>query len=697
MTSSSARALNSSALSNLNTLIPKPWGVGPFVESRGDYRSESWLEEHIGGPLYANQASLPKLPVPNVEDTLQRFLPTALPLAQTEAEASNLQQAVANFPQQAAALQERLLRRAAVEGADSSWLQHWWNTLGYLDVRESVVINVSYYFHFADDPTVWTATSSNSSNTRTAATPQVKRAAALLYTAAQVRQQVVTGQWPAETIGKPSQQTALCATAYKYLFHACRIPGSPRDSYRIYDPALYHHAAVAVQGQVYAIPLVDPATHAPLPLSVLEDSLTACLEQAEAGHGQPSANGLTWLTSWNRDDWATVHQILTQDAPMRQALQVVESAACLVCLDDVSVHAVRDMAHLLLHGQASATTNTTGGDTSSSHAPGINRWFDKSLQFIVTRNAKAGFLGEHSMMDGMPVVRLADQLASQSYQTCVETSSRSNGSPSSVSPSATPIFGRDCQAILLQVSPLIRQARHDFEAWVGQHEIQTLRFGSYGSTWIKKRAGVSPDAYVQAILQLATYRLWEGTQGGTYEATQVRPFLHGRTETTRAVSTESAALVQCFGPQPLWHEAHDAKARSHKLQLLRDATAAHVKYIKNASQAQGVDRHFMGLSLSTEKGESLPDLYSDPLFAKSKRWRVSTSHLTHPRFDNWGYGEVVPNGVGLSYSIHPTHINFSVTALKEHAWVERLCYHLEQALLEFQLLVEGDATPTSKL
>jgi carnitine O-acetyltransferase len=620
-------------------------------------------------------------------------------------------------------------------------LQHWWNTLGYLDVRESLVINVSYYFHFADDPTVFTTTTAtrssssssihiNSNNgttattsTATSSTPQVKRAAALLYTAAQVRQQVVTGQWPAETIGK--QQTALCATAYKYLFHACRIPGSPRDSYRMYDPALFHHAAVAVQGQIYAIPLVDPVSHAPLPLSILEESLTACLNQQQQATRPIAANGLTWLTSWNRDDWATAHQILTQDAPMRQALQVLESAACLVCLDDVAIHAVRDMAHLLLHGQASATetpttTTTTAAAVGSSPSQSspvmnsmnpinhpINRWFDKSLQFIVTRNAKAGLLGEHSMMDGMPVVRLADRLASQSYQTCVKASAQAQAqtakdspSPCSVSPSATPIFGRDCQATLPQVSPLIRQAKDDFNSWVGQHDIQTLRFGTYGSAWIKKRAGLSPDAYVQAVLQLATYRLWEGTQGGTYEATQVRPFLHGRTETTRAVSTESAALVQCFGTEPLWHEAQDAKARSHKLQLLRDATVAHVTYIKNASQAQGVDRHFLGLSLAAQTGERLPDLYQDPLFAKSKRWRVSTSHLTHPRFVNWGYGEVVPDGVGLSYSIHPTHINFSVTALKEHDWVERLCYHLEQALLEFQLLVEADApaaTPTSRL
>jgi Choline/Carnitine o-acyltransferase len=46
---------------------------------------------------------------------------------------------------------------------------------------------------------------------------------------------------------------------------------------------------------------------------------------------------------------------------------------------------------------------------------GRNRWFDKSIQIIVTNNGKAGFLGEHSMMDGMPVVGLADQVTKTTY------------------------------------------------------------------------------------------------------------------------------------------------------------------------------------------------------------------------------------------------------------------------------------------
>jgi Choline/Carnitine o-acyltransferase len=104
----------------------KPWNTS-FVESNGDYRDESFLEDWIGGPLYENQHKLPKLPVPTIDETLKRFLPTALPLARSKEEELTLMEACKAFPEQATVLQERLLARRNGEMKDSSWLQLWWN------------------------------------------------------------------------------------------------------------------------------------------------------------------------------------------------------------------------------------------------------------------------------------------------------------------------------------------------------------------------------------------------------------------------------------------------------------------------------------------------------------------------------------------------------------------------------------------
>ena len=53
----------------------------------------------------------------------------------------------------------------------------------------------------------------------------------------------------------------------------------------------------------------------------------------------------------------------------------------------------------------------------------MNRWFDKSIQLIATENGKGGVQGEHSMMDGMPVVSLADVITRSKYRDAEAASS----------------------------------------------------------------------------------------------------------------------------------------------------------------------------------------------------------------------------------------------------------------------------------
>ena len=81
-------------------------------------------------------------------------MPTALPLAESPEEAKNLIETCKSFPEQAAELQNRLIYRRNVEMKDTSWLQLWWNTEGYLKIRDPVTVNVSYFFHLADDDSI---------------------------------------------------------------------------------------------------------------------------------------------------------------------------------------------------------------------------------------------------------------------------------------------------------------------------------------------------------------------------------------------------------------------------------------------------------------------------------------------------------------------------------------------------------------
>ena len=547
-----------------------------------------------------------------------------------------------------------------------------------IQVRDPVVVNVSYFFHFSDDGTLPQAPPADKSL-------GVLRAASLLYMSAQYRQLVASGDLPYEAIGRKEPKTPLCSVAYKYMFNACRIPHKDEDTYRIYDPALNSHAIVACGGKFYTFDFVEKGSGEPLPLEVIEERLQKCVELSKtSGASSPM---LGYLTSDNRDLCAEGREELLRvgGVKMEEALKVLESRALLICLDEHQEPVSKKQGSEIFW---------TGGITS-----GHNRWFDKSIQITCTSNGKAGMTGEHSMMDGMPVVGYCDYITKKPYGEVVAQSKSkgASGGYASADQNVKDIFG-DCTAELTSagsnVGTLVAQSKSNFDKLISDHELQVQSFRGYGSSAIKKM-GYSPDAYVQQAMQLATYRLW-GEQGGTYEATQVRPFLHGRTETTRSVSPASEAFIKTMGLRPKRDEI-DASKRAEKLELLHEAVSSHAKFIGAAAKAQGVDRHFLGLALSVKDGETPPSLFSHPLFTRSKTWRVSTSHLTHPRFDSWGYGEVTPDGVGLAYSIHPNHCMFCITALEKHDWPERLSHLLEEALLEMQTLNDLNKTPTSKL
>ena len=73
--------------------------------------------------------------------------------------------------------------------------------------------------------------------------------------------------------------------------------------------------------------------------------------------------------------------------------------------------------------------------------------------------------------------------------------------------------------------------------------------------------------------------------------------------------------------------------------LFTRAAARHIQYANWAADGQGVDRHLFGLKRLLKDSESVPEIYSDPSFSRSNHWELSTSQLSSPYFDGWGYGE----------------------------------------------------------
>jgi carnitine O-acetyltransferase len=174
-----------------------------------------------------------------------------------------------------------------------------------------------------------------------------------------------------------------------------------------------------------------------------------------------------------------------------------------------------------------------------------------------------------------------------------------------------------------------------------------------------------------------------GRPGITYESAQTRKFKLGRTEVIRSASQESKE----------WAEAMlDPRKSSdplHLRELFRKAVQRHIQYSTWAADGQGVDRHLFGLRklVDQDRGEEIPELYRDEAFGKSSHWELSTSQLSSRYFDGWGYGEVVEDGYGLSYSIGDDYVRWTITSLKRRTG--ELKHYLAEAATEVRLMLEA--------
>ncbi|KAG6810063.1 hypothetical protein H0H92_013519 [Tricholoma furcatifolium] len=629
-------------------------------------KNHSYVADPNATPLLRYQQSLPSLPVPPLQSTIQKYIETVEPLL-TPAQLARTKTSAAEFlaSPQAATLQARLQERADAVG--DNWLSAWWNDAAYMGYRDPVVVFVSYFFVHLAHPSRSTGPAS---------------AAQLIKALLPFRALVESGTLEPEKVrGAP-----LCMASYKWLFHACRYPAIPSDTATKFAPEKHNHIVVLRKNRFFVVPLTHPATGAELSAAELELQFQR-IRDAATERGTP----IGALTSDNRDRWTHARERLMAIEGNEEKARLVESAMIVVCLDD--------------------TAPVTREEVSwgSWVGDGRNRWYDKH-QLIVYENGRSAFLGEHSCMDGTPTLRMNEfALGALAHGKIDLGPALSPTSGSEIPHPQEIVFGTNAE-----VENLVREAEKNFDELVGEHDLHVQHYEGYGKALIKTH-GVSPDAWAQMTKHLAYYKMF-GRLAPTYESAQTRKFKLGRTEVIRSASNEALAFVKAMveSPPSLYsNPSLQGKLKhtpQHTRDLLKQAAARHMKYAGWAADAQGVDRHLFGLKklVRTEEGEKVPKLYEDEAYARSSHWELSTSQLSCEWFDGWGYGEVVPDGYGLSYSIGDEYIRWTITSKKRKT--EVLKHYLAEAATEIRDMMEaarkadaqaavagGEAQKTAKL
>ncbi|GBB93575.1 hypothetical protein RclHR1_00220009 [Rhizophagus clarus] len=568
-------------------------------------------EELEGIKTFSNQHRLPKLPIPSLEESTKRYLNSLRPLLSSE-ELARIEQHVKDFIRPGGlgqVLQQRLIDVDRI--SPHNWLDDtWWMKKAYHEWRVPLIVNSNWYIAFNDDPNTPKGYLTHNNGVRPKgqfSEWQIKRAAHIIGRMLDFKELLDTEKLPPDV----TRTYPLCMYQYTRCYGVTRIP-KPGCDELVYTPhpAPAKHIIIIAKDQFYILDGYgeDGQRYSD---GDFEVQLRRILDDVLKTKFDPP---IGVLTADDRDFWAVARENLLKISPQnRESLTLIEDALFVVNLDDYSTGMdldkfIRNMFHGL-----------------NAH----NRWFDKALSISIESNGRAAMHGEHSPCDALIPSIIVNWVISEPTALNASISGRLTTTPRRIR------FVTNEQTL-----KDITEAEKRVGLIIADSDAVILQFSEYGAHFIKKIAKCSPDAYMQMVLQLAYYKTHKKVVP-TYETGSTRQFLRGRTDTIRTLSAESKSFVEGMESESL--------TAQEKYDLLQAATKIHSDYTRDVSNGKGCDRHLLGLRLLLREGESHP-LFTEPIFAKSQEWLLSTSGLgAGNRLSGSGFGCVYPNGYGINY------------------------------------------------
>jgi len=598
-----------------------------------------------------SSSSLPKLPLPELIHTLDRFLQTVLPIC-CEVEVEEAKRACEELlePDGVGVAMQKALESYAQKR--DSYVEEFWDD-AYLKSRAPLVLNVNPIFVLEDDPTP-------------SRNDQVARAASLVLSAIKFVQAVKQGTLAPDMMKK----TSLCMSQYAYLFSSARIPVFEDEKYKHDRVVTYQnarHIVVLCRGHFYYFDVIWEDGRPAVTQREISRNLESILKDTPKTEMDKSSVSI--MTSEDRETWAQTRRKLSQLKVNERVLKVIDSALFVLCLDNFEPNSADEIAANVLHG----TYEIDGNGLQRGSC--INRWYDK-LQLIVTSTGNAGINFEHSAVDGHTVLRFASDVMSDTIVRFAQTISggrvpsfKSGGGDASPR-NRDRLFqqqqGRQPETrprklefqIDEDILDCIRFAECRLSDRILQNDTRSLEFPGYGKLFIVLNE-MSPDAFVQVAMLNAYFQLY-GTLPNTYESVQTKHFVKGRTEAGRSATPEATEFLKA------WRRDRSTKeAKKNVIDSLRKAVKAHSNVTRNASKGFGVDRHLFALQMLFRKqhpGKALPGFFECEAYKRLCDNTLSTSNCGNPSLRFFGFGPVTPQGFGIGYIIKDDAINFCVTS-----------------------------------
>ena len=493
---------------------------------------------------------LPRLPLPNLKDTLDLYLRSASPfLSDKEFESTSL--AVRAFQEGLGQkLQKRLLERYQDLRIDN-WQHDLQVNAVYLKRRNPVHPYGTFYssHHLADQPH-----------------SQAERAAVISAAAYEFKQRLDSDEIEQDYLnGEP-----ICMQSLRWLFNTTRRPGINIDKVCKYPGNNY---LVALRrGHIFKIILDEGGCG--VSYLILKRKFQAVLE-----HSTENLPSLATLSADKRDIWAKLQEDISSLSPKNSALiDMINAAAFIICLDDGSPATATERCNQFLLGNPS------------------NRWSDKSLQFVVCENGVSGYICEHSMLDAASLKQINHFITRAIFEhnVDIDKDGQVNGHAESI----------EEYKFVTNTSILhhIDRLQKEFDKRYIPVEFSHFRLSTVGNAFLHTKK-IPSKAGAQLIIQLASLLYYE-KQHASWETVTMMPFHQGRLDWMQVVSPNmyhfcKAALDEHI---PL----------AERLALLRDAAQSHASTLTKIARGRGFAAHLEALQEVLQQHEPVPALFKDP-------------------------------------------------------------------------------------
>lgn len=580
---------------------------------------------------FDNQHKLQKFPIPPLSSTHAKLLEWIKPLVNEQEYALTVKVANEFFKEHGDAekLQQQLIKLK--EATTGSWLTPFWNNQ-YLEYRGALPTGVHFNILVNQPP--------------------LKKELSRAELAGKAS--FLVGEYYHKIIDEAIEPVTfkgvpLDMGQYKRFFRSIRIPKTERDQFAIADFDKRNNFVVFIyRNNMYRIPVTNENGQLYQSEKIIE-----LIEQILQSSEEEGIN-IGLFTTIEREKAARIYNELKVSECNAKNLEALKDALLVISIDEESENGHEAVQGLMLNSR--------------------NKYFDKTIQLVITKKGRIGYSIEHTAVDGttiFAVISYINEGLTSTREEIIQTEDKPQVQQFKWEVSA------ELQKTFIQLEKESEQRKALFH-------IEAMPRQTFGAEAIKQMK-ISPDAFFHMALQLAQYRTFN-TFHSVYEPVSIRHFKEGRTECARATSMEKSAVVDAI-------ENNQPNAEIYR--LMEQASAAHSKRITESRNGLGVERHMFGLeqvyvNYKDQLGmTSYPAIFSNLGYKTLRTDFLSTSGMAYDNVHARVFGPVVKGGFGIAYILleHSISLNISCRS-SEKAQAKQLSDNMIKALVELKEIAE---------